>query len=79
MRVSVRFSRVPVATPAEIVVAIDDAVLRLVADDTVEVEVSGQRFRAQDLDKLRTLRREYAQLAADDARSRRGPIIQAFR
>jgi hypothetical protein len=74
-------SRVPVATPAEIVALIDESVARLVLDDAVEVEVSGQRFRAQDLDKLRLLRREYAQLADIDAvrGTRRGPIIQAIR
>lgn len=72
----------PVATPAELITALDDAILLIVQDGAAEVEVNGQRYRSQDLDKLRLLRREYELIADRDAtRStlRRGPIIQGFR
>jgi hypothetical protein len=72
-----------VATPAEIVTAIDAAVLQIVQDGATEVEVNGQRFRSQDLDKLRLLRSEYEHLADRDAARAagrgRGPVIQFYR
>ncbi len=71
------------ATPAEILLAIDDAVLLIVQDGALEVEVNGQRYRSQDLDKLRLLRDRY-ELIADREAARaagrgRGPVIQYFR
>lgn len=70
------------ATAAELVAAIDAAILQIVEEGADEVMVRGQTYRALDLDKLRMLRREYEHIAdRDAARSslRRGPIIQGFR
>jgi hypothetical protein len=64
------------------ITALDDAILLIVQDGAAEVEVNGQRYRSQDLDKLRLLRREYEMIADRDATRatlRRGPIIQGFR
>jgi hypothetical protein len=72
----------PVATAAEILTAIDDAILQLVQDGASMVEVRGQRYTSQDLDKLRLVRREYEMIADREATRgalRRGPIIQGFR
>lgn len=68
-------------TPADILSAIDLAVLQLVQDGAHEVEVMGQRYRNEDLDKLRLIRREYQILTERDALrgSHRAPVIQAFR
>jgi hypothetical protein len=70
-----------VATPAELITAIDDAILLIVQDGAAEVEVNGQRYRSQDLDKLRLLRKEYEHIADRTAAraGSRGPIIQGFR
>lgn len=76
-------SRVPVATPAEILLAIDTAVLQIVQGEAMEVEVNGQRYRSQDLDKLYNLREKYERLAdreiARAAGRGRGPVIQFYR
>lgn len=71
------------ATPAEIIIAIDTAVLQILQDGAVEVEVMGQRYRSQDLDKLRLLRDRYETIADREAARAagrgRGPVIQYFR
>lgn len=73
----------PVATAAEILIAIDDAVLQIVQDNAAAVEVMGQRYTAQDLDKLRLLRERYEVIAdretARAAGRGRGPVIQFYR
>lgn len=69
------------ATPAEILDAIDAAILLIVQDGASMVEVNGQRYQSQDLDKLRLLRKEYEHLADRAAMrgTRRGPVIQPLR
>jgi hypothetical protein len=80
---SVRFLRSPVATAAELLTAVNTAILQLLQDNAMEVEVNGQRYRSQDLDKLRLLRKELKLEAIEEATTpaggRHGPIIQGFR
>jgi hypothetical protein len=82
-RPSVRFLRSPVATASELLAAVNVAILQLLQDNAMEVEVNGQRYRSQDLDKLRLLRKELKFEAIEEATTpvggRRGPIIQGFR
>lgn len=69
------------ATTAEILTAIDDAIFAIVSKRVAEVEVRGQRFRSADLTQLRELRKEYAQLAREDGTlpsTARGPVIQTL-
>lgn len=69
------------ASPAEILTAIDDAIFAIVSRRVAEVEVRGQRFRSADLGQLRELRKEYHQLAREDgslASVSRGPVIETL-
>ena len=65
---------------AEILIAIDAAVLQIVQNGAEEVEVRGQRYRSTDLDKLRKLREFYEPIATREASGRgRAPVIQGIR
>lgn len=83
MSLSVRFLRSPVPTAAELLAAVNVAILQLLQDNAMEVEVNGQRYRSQDLDKLRLMRKELKLEVIEEATTpdgtRRGPIIQGFR
>lgn len=52
------------ATAAEMVTAIDEAVAALVADPVAEVQINGRRWRYHDLAQLAQLRRYYSDVAA---------------
>jgi len=65
------------ATPAEIVAAIDTGIANLVAQTHQSYSINGRSFTLQSLSELRELRKYYAGLAADDSGNTR-PSVARF-
>lgn len=56
------------STPAELLTAIDTAILRILTDGQEVVTIGGRRYTEANLDELRQLRAEIAPMAARQTR-----------
>jgi len=63
------------ATATEILAAIDTAIYNIVSGEAESVEVMGKQFTLLDLDKLRTLRRDYAKATGYSSGNRKRILL----